>query len=121
MSKISESESIKGKEFKIGGVMLTIFPANIDDLEFMMDLGEGDKLPCPHCGKEIIMPKKDLTPEEREEYMKKKANATKQLIFNTMKIADPDADEVELKRFCFVNIKDLMNAVVEVNELKDVA
>ncbi len=121
MSKISESESIKGKEFNIGGVALTIFPANIDDLEFLMDLGEGDKLPCPHCNEEIVIPRKDLTVEEQESYMKKRASATRQLIYNTMKAADPDADEAELKRFCMKNLKQIMEAIVEVNELKDVA
>lgn len=121
MSKISESESIKGKDIKIGGIMLTIFPANIDDLEFMMDLGDGDKLPCPHCGEEIVLPKKDITPQEQEEYMKKRAKATRELIYNTMKAADPEAEEDELKRFCMKNLKEIMEAIVEVNELKNVA
>ncbi len=119
MSKISQSESIKGKEYEIGGVKLTFYPANIDDLEYMMDLEGGDKMPCPHCGKELSVPSKDLTAEEKSEFNKKRSQALSKLAFNTVKEADPEGDEKEIKRFCMRNIKQIMEAIMEVNELKD--
>lgn len=121
MSKISQSESIKGKEFEIGGVKLTLFPANIDNLEYMMDLEGGEKMPCPHCGKELSVPSKDLSVEERSQFNKKRSNALSKLAFNTIKEADPDAEELEIKRFCMRNVKEIMEAIMEVNKLKDAA
>ncbi len=121
MSKISQSESIKGIEKEIGGVKLMFYPANIDDLEYMMDLEGGDKMPCPHCQKELSIPSKDLTVEERSEFNKRRSKALSTLALNALKEADPEADEKELKRFCMKNIQEIMEAIMEVNQLKDAA
>ena len=119
MSKISQSNSIKGKEFEIDSVKLLFYPSNIDDLEYMMDLEGGDKMPCPHCGKELSVPGKDLTPEEKSEFNKKRSKAIAKLAFNAIKEADPESEDLEIKRFCMKNIKEIMEAIMEVNNLKD--
>jgi len=121
MGKISQSATIKGKEVKIGGIDLVIKPLQIDAIEYLMDLGEGDKMPCPHCQKEIVIPSKDMTLEEKSEYMRKRGIAIKKLAFETIKQADPDSSDEEIKMFCMRNLKEIMEVVVEVNELKNAA
>jgi len=119
MSKISQSKSIQGIEKEIDGVKLTFYPANIDDLEYMMDLEGGDKMPCPHCGKELNIPSKDLTIEEKTEFNKRRSSALSKLAFNAVKEADPEGIDIEIKRFCLKNMKEIMKVIMEVNELKD--
>lgn len=119
MGKISESKTIQGKEYNLGGVDLIIYPANIDLLEHMMALESGEKTICPHCRKEIATLSKKLTNEEREEAKKKNAVAMKEIVYATMRESDPDSSEQEVKRFCFINIEKIMDAIKEVNELED--
>ena len=119
MGKISENKEIQGKEYTIGGIKLMVYPLNIDLLEYMMNMVEGEKVMCPHCRKEIEMLKRNFTEEERENAIKKNSIAMREVVYATMRESDPESSEVEIKKFCFKYVKEIMNAITEVNELKD--
>jgi hypothetical protein len=79
----------KPKQIEINGEMLTIKPLTVEDLPLIMALGkEGEN------------------------------DAVQRLIHKTLKEAVPDATDEEINKVSFEHFEKLMNAIMEVNNLK---
>lgn len=96
MSKISHLCG-KSKIFTIEGIQVE-FKSNfitIDDLPALMSISD----------------------ESTD--IQKKAEMTRELAFSKMKKAIPDASDEEIKEFTLRNLKDVVNAIVEMSGMKN--
>jgi hypothetical protein len=103
MSKLSTSCG-KSKIFTIEGVEIELKSnfLNIDDLPSLMVLGEDQT---------------NISIEEKE----RKGKIIVELVTRILKKSIPDASDEEIKEFGLRNIKSLMEAIVEVSGLQNVA
>jgi len=101
MSKLS-GVCGKSKIFKIEGVDIELKSnyLTIDDLPTLLLLGDMSE---------------EAPPEEKE----KRGEAIKNLVFKILKKAVPDASDEEIKEFGLRNLKQLMEAIVEISGLKE--
>ena len=91
MSKISNLIG-EAKKYKIGEIELEFKPRTLEDIELIMQIAEEGEA---------------------------RAKAMKELIFKTLKEADPEATDEEINQVALTHFKELTEAIIDVNGLQN--
>jgi len=92
MSNRIERFLAKPKEVKIGGELVTVKPLAMGDFDLVIDLSSKDSAV--------------------------KNKATREVLFRTLKSAFPEATREQMDSFSFEYLNDLLEAMMEVNNIK---
>jgi len=93
MSELSKLAG-KAKKYKIGDIELLLSPRKLEDIDLLFALGE-------------------------ENSNEARSKALKELISRTLKEAFPDATDEEIANIGFQHFKELADAIIDVNGLKN--